>query len=102
MLNNSENISVQAADNSVQSKWSIAKEAGRGSNRDFTEGSIGQAIFSLSVPMIVEMLGESLFALVDIFFVAKLGAGAGAIVGLTESMMALIYAVASGLSIGAT
>jgi putative MATE family efflux protein len=102
MLNNSENIPVQAADESVQSNWSIVKEAFRGSNRDFTEGSIGQAIFILSVPMIMEMLGESLFALVDIFFVAKLGASAVAVVGLTESMMALIYAVAIGLSIGAT
>ena len=52
--------------------------------------------------MILEMSMESLFAVVDIFFVAKLGADAVAIVGLTESVMALIYAVAFGLAIGAT
>jgi putative MATE family efflux protein len=82
--------------------WSILREAVRGSNRDFTTGPIGLAIFLLAVPMILEMSMESLFAVVDIFFVAKLGAGAVAIVGLTESVMALIYAVAFGLGIGAT
>jgi putative MATE family efflux protein len=97
----------QSSENSVvvtenHSFWSLVREAVGGSQRDFTAGSIGQAIFILSVPMIMEMFGESLFALVDIFFVGKLGASAVAIVGLTESMMALIYAVAIGLSIGAT
>lgn len=82
--------------------WSVLREAFFGSQRDFTQGSIGQAIFILSVPMILEMFGESLFAIVDIFFVGHLGADSVAIVGLTESMMALIYAVAIGLSIGAT
>lgn len=82
--------------------WSILKEAFRGSNRDFTNGSIGLAIFLLAVPMILEMLMESIFALVDIFFVGHLGANSVAIVGLTESMLALVYAVAIGLSIGAT
>ena len=99
MLQSSEN-SVQRAENT--SFWSILREAVAGSERDFTQGSIGLAIFILSVPMILEMFGESLFAIVDIFFVAKLGADAVAIVGLTESMMALIYAVAFGLAIGAT
>jgi putative MATE family efflux protein len=86
-------------DNSI---WAVIKEAVRGTSRDFTTGSIGLAIFLLAVPMIFEMLAESLFAIVDIFFVAKLGAGAVAIVGITESVMALIYAVAFGLAIGAT
>ena len=80
----------------------MLREAVRGSQRDFTTGSIGLAIFLLAVPMILEMLMESLFAVVDIFFVAKLGAEAVAVVGLTESMMALVYAVAIGLAIGAT
>ena len=99
MLQSSESSVRQAEDNSFRS---ILREAVFGSQRDFTQGSIGTAIFILSVPMIVEMLGESLFAIVDIFFVAKLGADAVAIVGLTESIMALIYAVAFGLAIGAT
>jgi putative MATE family efflux protein len=82
--------------------WSIVREAVAGSSRDFTAEPIGRALFLLSVPMILEMIMESLFAVVDIFFVAKLGAEAVAVVGLTESMMALIYAVAFGLAIGAT
>ena len=99
MLHNSENISVRTENDSF---WGILREAVSGSERDFTQGSIGLAIFLLAVPMILEMLMESIFAIVDIFFVAKLGADAIAVVGLTESVMALIYAVAIGLSIGAT
>ncbi len=99
MLDNSENTFVRTESNSF---WSILREAVAGSQRDFTQGSIGLAIFLLAVPMILEMFMESVFAIVDIFFVAKLGADAIAVVGLTESMMALVYAVAIGLSIGAT
>ncbi|HMJ08569.1 MAG TPA: MATE family efflux transporter, partial [Pyrinomonadaceae bacterium] len=84
----SETPSLETVDNTF---WSILREAVRGSSRDFTQGSIGLAIFLLAVPMILEMLGESLFAIVDIFFVAKLGAEAVATVVLTESIMALIY-----------
>ena len=94
-----ETPSSETVDNSY---LAILREAIRGSNRDFTEGPIGLAIFLLAVPMILEMLGESLFAIVDIFFVAKLGADAVATVVLTESILALIYAAAFGLAIGAT
>ena len=90
---------IKTVDNSF---WSVLREAVRGTNRDLTQGPIGLAIFLLAVPMILEMSMESLFAVVDIFFVAKLGADAIAIVGFTESVMALIYAVAFGLAIGAT
>src|SRR5215813_8360390 len=88
-----------ATDNSF---WSILREAFWGTQRDFTTGSLGAAIFILAVPMIVEMMAESLFAIVDIFFVSRLGSGAVAIFSITESMMYLIYSVAIGLSIGAT
>jgi putative MATE family efflux protein len=84
------------------SVFSILREAVRGSSRDLTSAPIGTALFILSVPMIFEMFAESLFAIVDIFFVAHLGAEAIAVVGLTESMMALVYAVAFGIAIGAT
>ncbi len=99
MSNNIQNAPVEALDNSP---WQVVKEAVRGSERDFTSGSIGLAIFLLSVPMILEMIMESLFAIVDIYFVSKLGADAVAVVGITEAMMALVYAVAFGLAIGAT
>lgn len=90
---------VEAADNSIRS---ILKESLWGSTRDFTQGSLGAAIVILAVPMIIEMFAESLFAVVDIFFVSHLGANAIAVVGITESMMYLIYSVAIGISIGAT
>ena len=99
MSNSGNTPSLETLDNSF---WSILRESVRGSSRDFTKGPIGLAIFLLAVPMILEMLMESTFAIVDIFFVAKLGADAVAIVGLTESVLALIYALAFGLAIGAT
>ena len=82
--------------------WSLLREGLRGSNRDFTQGHVGHAIIVLAVPMVMEMSMESLFAVVDVFFVSKLGADAVATVGLTESMLAIVYSVAIGLCIGAT
>lgn len=99
MSSSVETTNAVAEDNSF---WSVIREAVRGSKRDFTKGPIGLAIFLLAVPMILEMSMESLFAIIDIFFVARLGADSVAIVGLTESVMALIYAVAFGFAIGAT
>ncbi len=72
--------------------------AGRGG--DPTKGPIVPAIVSLAIPMVLEMLMESLFAIVNIFFVSRLGASAAAAIGLTESLLAIIYTIAMGLSIG--
>jgi putative MATE family efflux protein len=73
-----------------------------GSEQSYTSGSINRAIFLLSVPMILEMVMESLFAVVDVFFVSKVSTDAVATVGLTESVITLIYSVAIGLSTAAT
>ena len=82
--------------------WAALREAVRGSHRDYTVGPIGRAILLLAVPMVLETAMESVFAVVDVFFVSRLGAEAIATVGLTESMLTLIYTVAMGLSIGVT
>jgi putative MATE family efflux protein len=82
--------------------WSAVREAIGGSRQDYTEVPIQRAILLLAIPMILEMAMESLFVVVDIFWVSRLGADAVACVGLTEAMLTLIYTVAMGLSIGAT
>ncbi len=77
-------------------------EAVRGTRQDFTEGSISRAVFLLATPMVLEMSMESLFAVVDVFWVAQLGAGAVATVGLTESLQALVFAVGMGVTMATT
>ncbi len=90
--------------NAAPSMWTTIKQAISGSQvqYNYTEGSIGRAIFLLSVPMVLEMVMESLFAVADVYYVGKLGADAIATVGLTESLLTIIYTVAMGLGIGAT
>lgn len=78
------------------------KLAVSGKEKEFTSGSIKRAIFLLSVPMILEMLMESIFAIVDIYYVSRVSVNAVATIGLTESMITLVYAVAIGLSMAAT
>ena len=92
---------TESVDTHHHSTWATLKEAVRGTHADFTEAPIGRAVVLLAVPMVLEMLMESVFAVVDIFFVGRLGAAAVATVGLTESLMVIIYALAVGLSIGA-
>ena len=82
--------------------WRDLRDALRGTSHDYTQGDIGRAIFLLAVPMVLEMIMESLFAVSDVFFVSRLGATAIATVGLTESMMIIVYTIAMGLSISAT
>ena len=82
--------------------WRLVREALRGSTLDYTTGSVGQAILVLAIPMVLEMSMESVFAVVDVFFVSRLGPHAIATVGLTESMLTLIYTIAMGLGIGVT
>ncbi|MCW5978368.1 MAG: MATE family efflux transporter [Bryobacteraceae bacterium] len=82
--------------------WPSLLDAIRGTHQDFTDGSIRRAIFLLATPMVLEMLMESLFAIVDVFWVTRLGANAVAAVGLTESMMTLVFSVAIGVSMSAT
>ncbi|WP_438710878.1 MATE family efflux transporter [Aquimarina muelleri] len=81
---------------------SCFKIAITGKEQEFTSGSIRRAIFMLSVPMVLEMMMESVFFLVDAYFVSSLGANAIAAVGLTESVLTLVYAIAIGLSMGVT
>ena len=82
--------------------WSSIREALRGSHQDFTTGSLNRAILLLAIPMILEMVLESLFAVVDVFWVGRLGADAIATVGLTESMLSLVMAIGFGLSLSTT
>ncbi|HKW62023.1 MAG TPA: MATE family efflux transporter [Candidatus Acidoferrum sp.] len=82
--------------------WSSIREALRGSHQDFTTGSLNRAILLLAIPMVLEMVLESLFAVVDVFWVGRLGADAIATVGLTESMLSLVMAVGFGLSLSTT
>ncbi len=86
----------------MKNAWKIFLEAIHGAPRDYTEGSISKAVILLGIPMVLEMLMESVFAITDIFFVGKLGPHAIATIGLTESLLTMVYTVSIGLSIGAT
>jgi Na+-driven multidrug efflux pump len=82
------------------SVWETVKEAVRGSHQDYTQAPIGRSVVLLAVPMVLEMVMESVFVVADVFFVSQLGADAVATVGVTESWMTIMYALAIGLSIG--
>jgi putative MATE family efflux protein len=92
-----------ADEQSGRGVWGTLREAVAGRHHhDFTQGSIGRAIFLLAVPMVLEMLMESLFGIVNAFWVSQLGQDALAAVGLTESMLTIVFAVALGLSMATT
>jgi putative MATE family efflux protein len=95
-----ESVSVSVSANT--SFWPSVRLALRGSPQDFTTGRLNRAIFLLAIPMVLEMVLESLFAVVDVFWVARLGSNAVAAVGLTESMASLIFAIGMGLSLSTT
>lgn len=93
---------ITIAETRTTSYWAAIREAIQGSRQDFTEGSLRRAIVLLAIPMVLEMVMESLFAIVDVFWVAHLGPNAIATVGLSESILMLVYCVAMGLSMAAT
>ncbi len=86
----------------IKSLFSDLKEAVSGTEQDFTEVKLSKAILLLSIPAVLEMIMESIFVVVDIFFVSKLGADAVATVGLTESLVTIVYAVSLGLATATT
>src|SRR6266850_2035646 len=82
--------------------WPTIREAIRGTHHDYTSGPIGRAIILLAVPMVLEMMMESLFAVADVFWSGHIGPNAVATISLTESMLTLVYTAAMGLSFGVT
>ena len=93
---------VTAISERQPSLWSSLLEAIRGSHQDYTSGSLNRAILLLAVPMVLEMVLESLFAVVDVFWVGRLGENAVATVGITESLLSLVFAIGMGLSLSTT
>jgi len=93
---------LDSVSDASMSFWRIVRQSLKGEHLDLTSLPLQRAVVLLAIPMVLEMIMESLFAVVDIFWVSSLGKEAVAVVGLTESVMTLIYAVAIGLSIAAT
>jgi len=90
------------ATKNIKSLFSNIKEAISGTEQDFTEVKLSKAILLLSIPAVLEMIMESIFVVADIFFVSKLGADAVATVGLTESLVTIVYAISLGLATATT
>ena len=77
-------------------------ESLKGTEKDFTTGSLGRAVTILAVPMVLELSMQSIFAVIDVFFVAKLGGEAVATVGITEALLTIVFSIATGLAMGTT
>ncbi len=95
-------MATQTVTTTGSSKWNLLREALAGTHQDFTEGSLSRGIALLAIPTILEMGMESTFGIVDAFWVAGLGANAIAAVGLTESLLVLVFSVAFGMAMAAT
>jgi putative MATE family efflux protein len=95
-------MSIDALSAPQPSLWSSVREALRGSHQDYTAGNLNRAILLLAIPMVLEMVLESLFAVVDVAWVSRLGANAIATVGLTESLLALVFSIGIGLAMSTT
>ena len=97
---------METQDVTLESKpialWPSIREALRGSHQDFTSVSLNRAILLLAIPMVLEMVLESLFAVVDVFWVGRLGANAVATVGITETLLALVFAIGLGVAMSTT
>src|SRR5450432_1928729 len=92
----------QITTNRISSIFSLIRQALNGKLQDYTSGSIRKAVILLAIPMMLEMCMESVFAVVDIYFVSHLGKHATSTVGLTESVIAIVYSLAIGISMAAT
>lgn len=92
----------QSVNMTQPSLWASIREALRGSHQDYTAGNLNRAILLLAIPMVLEMVLESLFAVVDVFWVGRLGANSVATVGLTESLLSLVFAIGIGLAMSTT
>jgi putative MATE family efflux protein len=95
-------MSTEQSTLTLSTIWKAVKQSLNGQEQDYTQGSIRKAVFLLAIPMILELSLESVFAVVDMFFVSKLGQNAIATVGLTESVITIVYSIAIGLSTAAT
>ena len=91
-----------ANEQTTSSFWQVIVSAIRGEHRDYTTETLNRAVLLLAIPMVLEMVMESIFALADVFWVSHLGSDAVAVVGITESMMYIVYGVAVGLSMAGT
>src|SRR5688572_22947922 len=85
-----------------QGLWQAIRESLRGTHRDYTTGSLDRAILLLAIPMVLEMAMESLFGIVNVFWVSRLGENAVAAVGVTESVLTIVFSIAIGLSMALT